>query len=178
MGAPGRFSFVDEGEAVRRLGVDRDTVLSFVRSGRLKAYPGVGKGSFFRTSDLEKLASELHPPEPPDEAEEAEEEPAAEPAMPKRAQHDPAYKVQLRLQADLKWYDLTDDDLRLWVRELHPQAYSRYRGNITTVIGRLERLMALMDEAARKWENLPTQSSGPDESAAPRDAEGPSPPSE
>jgi hypothetical protein len=168
MSAPGRFSFVDEGEAVRRLGVDRDTVLSLVRSGRLKAYPGVGKGSFFRTSDLEKLAAELHPPQP---AEEVEEEPAAEPIAPKRAQHDPAYKVQLRLQADLKWYDLTDDDLRLWVRELHPEAYGRYRGNITTVIGRLERLLALMDEAARRWENLPLQPGTPDDAAEPRGAD-------
>ena len=175
MGAPGRFSFVDEGEAVRRLGVDRDTVLSLVRSGRLKAYPGVGKGSFFRTSDLERLAAELHPPEP---AEEAEEEPAAEPAGPRRAQHDPAYKVQLRLQADLKWYDLTDDDLRLWVRELHPDAYSRYRGNITTVIGRLERLLALMEDAARRWENVPGQPSTAHEASEPRGAQGPTSPDE
>lgn len=151
MGAPGRFAFVDEGEAVRRLNVDRDTVLSLVRSGRLKAYPGVGKGSFFKVGDLEKLAAELHPA--------TEETPAAEPddeetsaVSRKRAQHDPAYKVQLRLQADLKWYDLSDNDLRLWVRELHPEAYDRYHGNINTVITKLRRLLTLMEEAAAGWQ--------------------------
>src|SRR5689334_20274259 len=107
-----RFAFVDEGEAVRRLGVDRDTVLAFVKEGRLRAYPGVGKGSFFKLADLDTLAAELHPPQPaePERETEVDEEDAA----PKRPQHDPAYKVHLRLQADLKWYDLTEDDLRLW----------------------------------------------------------------
>ncbi len=42
---PARFSFVDEGEAVRRLNVDRDTLLELVASKRLRAYPGVGKAT-------------------------------------------------------------------------------------------------------------------------------------
>ena len=58
---PSRFSFVDEGEAVRRLNVDRDTLLELVASKRLRAYPGVGKGNFFRVGDLDTLADELHP---------------------------------------------------------------------------------------------------------------------
>lgn len=146
-GRSARFSFVDEGEAVRQLGVDRDTLLELVANKRLRAYPGVGKGNFFRVSDLETLAAELHPA-------------AAAPTLRgvdllnpanQRRQHDPAYKVHLRLQADLKWYDLTDDDLQAYVRELHPAAYEKQRSNVTRVIERLERLVALMDEAAAHW---------------------------
>jgi hypothetical protein len=145
---PSRFSFVDEGEAVRRLNVERDTLLELVASKRLRAYPGVGKGSFFRVGDLEKLATELHP------------EKATPPTLQgvdllnpatQRRQHDPAYKVHLRLQADLKWYDLTDEDFQAYVRELHPAAYEKQRGNISSVIERLERLVALMDDAAEHW---------------------------
>ncbi|HEY7985078.1 MAG TPA: helix-turn-helix domain-containing protein [Ktedonobacterales bacterium] len=152
MSGPGRFAFVDEGEAVRRLGVSRDTILEWVRSGRLKAYPGVGKGSFFKLSDLVALAREVAPATPATEAVPATEAPAAE-AAPKRPQHDPAYKVHLRLQADLKWYDLSDDDLARWVRELHPDGYERQRANIQLVIARLERLRALMDAAAAGWKS-------------------------
>lgn len=145
---PARFSFVDEGEAVRKLRVDRETLLELIASKRLRAYPGVGKGNFFRVSDLETLAKELHP---------------AAPVAPtlqgidllnptnQRRQHDPAYKVHLRLQADLKWYDLSDDDLVAYVRELHPAAYEKQRSNVTSVIERLDRLVALMDEAAEHW---------------------------
>jgi hypothetical protein len=157
MGVPGRFAFVDEGEAVRRLDVDRDTLVSLVRSGRLRAYPGVGKGNFYKLGDLQALAAELHPPTPAPAAPEPEPEPEAPTSAGavRRAQHDPAYRVHLRLQADLKWYDLSDADLALWVRELHPDAYERQRTNISTVIAKLQRLLTLMDEAAANWQNLP-----------------------
>jgi hypothetical protein len=132
--------------------VDRDTVLALVQQGRLRAYPGVGKGSFFKLADLDALAAELHPPQPaePEPEAEADEEDGA----PKRPQHDPAYKVHLRLQADLKWYDLSEDDLRLWIRELRPDAYERQRTNIEHVIGRLEQLLSLMDQAAARWTSV------------------------
>ena len=148
-----RFAFVDESEAVRRLSVDHDTLLSLVREKRLRAYPGVGKGHFFKAGDLDTLARELHPPA----AEPTLGEPVAPTtaAAPKRPQHDPAYKVHLRLTADLKWYDLSDDDLRTWVRELHPEGYERQRTNINSVIARLQRLLVLMDEAATGWRNRP-----------------------
>lgn len=145
---PARFSFVDEGEAVRRLNVDRDTLLELVASKRLRAYPGVGKGNFFRVGDLDALADELHP------------NTATAPTLVggdllnptnQRRQHDPAYKVHIRLQADLKWYDLTDEDLQTYIRELHPAAYEKQRSNVTSVIERLERLVTLMDEAAVRW---------------------------
>ncbi len=162
MGTPSRFAFVDEGEAVRRLGVDRDTLASLVRSGRLRAYPGVGKGSFFKLGDLLALAEALHPQAAAPEVPAPTPEHAESPSAPKRPQHDPAYKVHLRLQADLKWYDLSDADFRAWVRELHPDAYPRQRTNITATIARLQRLLALMDEAAAGWKNLAAKPAAPE----------------
>ena len=159
---PSKFSFVDEGEALRQLGVNHDTLLSLVADGRLRAYKGVGKGHFFKMADLQALAAALHPPAPatPAEIDELAEHDEAESvpgqgSAPARRQHDPADKVHLRLVADLKWYDLSDADFQAWVRELHPEGYPRQRTNITNVIARLERLLALMDEAAADWRNLP-----------------------
>ncbi len=152
MNRPSKFSFIDEGEAVRRLDVDRDTLLTFVREKRLKAYPGVGKGNFYRLSEVDALAHELRGAE----AEAAEESAGAAPAKGKL--FDPAYKVHVRLQADLKWYDLRDEELRAWVRELTADGYPRQRANIAMVIERLQRLIALMDEAVAGWQELkPTQ---------------------
>lgn len=150
MSAPARFSFLDEGEALRRLGVDRDTLLTFVREKRLRAYPGVGKGNFYRLRDIDALNAELHAEaaSPAAAADQGEAPPTG------RKVFDPAYKVHVRLQADLKWYDLEDEDLQAWVRELHEDGYPRQRSNITAVMAKLQRLVDLMDEAAAGWQTL------------------------
>lgn len=150
MSAPARFSFLDEGEALRRLGVDRDTLLTLVREKRLRAYPGVGKGNFYRLRDIDALYAELHA-----EAASPAAAPGESEATPTgRKVFDPAYKVHVRLQADLKWYDLEDEDLQAWVRELHEDGYARQRSNITSVMAKLQRLVDLMDEAAAGWQTL------------------------
>jgi hypothetical protein len=146
-----RFAFVDEGEALRRLGLDRDTLLALVRDKRIRAYPGVGKGNFYRQKDIEALYAELHADTGPDSVAEGE---GAESATPGRKLFDPAYKVHVRLQADLKWYDLEEQDLEAWVRELHADGYARQRANITRVIDKLTRLVTLMDQAAANWQVL------------------------
>jgi len=141
-----RFAFIDEGETIRRLGIDRDTLLQFVHEKRIRAYPGVGKGSFYRVRDVDALYESLYSATEPQTATTAETAPASG-----RKVFDPAYKVHVRMQADLKWYDLTDEDLQAWVRELHPDGYLRQRMNLTRVIDRLQRLVELMDEAAANW---------------------------
>lgn len=148
MSAPARFSFLDEGEALRRLGVDRDTLLTLVREKRLRAYPGVGKGNFYRLRDIDALNADLH--------DEAVTPASAEGEAPTtgRKVFDPAYKVHVRLQADLKWYDLEDEDLKAWVREMHADGYPRQRANISAVMNKLQRLIDLMDEAAAGWQTL------------------------
>lgn len=147
MTTPSRFAFVDEGEAVRILGIDRDTLLSFVREKRLRAYKS-GIVNYYRTQDLDALLAELR-------AEEAAEQSTPQSVAPGgRKVFDPAYKVHVRLQADLKWYELEDDDLRAWVREMTPDGYARQRMNLSMVIGKLQRMTQLMDETAAGWENL------------------------
>jgi len=149
MSPSSKFSFIDEGEAIRRLGVDRDTLYELIREKRLRAYPGAGKGSnFFRSADVEKLAVELR-------GEEQQETQMA--SASGRKLFDPAYKVHVRLQADLKWYDLEDDDLRAWAREMTPDGYARQKVNIQQVIDKLQRMLQLMDETAANWKNAPTQ---------------------
>src|SRR5258708_15476017 len=61
MNRPGRFAFVDAGEAARMLGIDRITLEQWIRDGRIKPHRGVGRDSFFRTADIEALNNELHP---------------------------------------------------------------------------------------------------------------------
>jgi hypothetical protein len=147
-----RFAFLDEGEALRRLGLDRDALLALVRDKRIRAYPGVGKGNFYRLKDIEALYAELHDDAGQDTVAAAGE--GFEPAAPGRKLFDPAYKVHVRLQADLKWYDLEEQDLEAWVRELHADGYVRQRANITRVIDTLTRLVTLMDQAAASWQVL------------------------
>jgi hypothetical protein len=177
---PARFSFVDEGEAVRRLSVSRDHLLSLVESKRLRAYPGVGKGNFFRVSDLDALAVELHPAPPPSPSgavpitlgglAKAGASGQSGISVAARKEHDPAMKVHLRLQADLKWLDLSEDDLRAWVRELHPAAYEKNRGNLVRVAGIFSHLLELIDVAAADWEHKPGASAAPaDEPPSPAD---------
>ena len=57
----GRFAFLDAGETARKLQIDRTTLDQWVRDGRVKAYRGVGKDSFFKTAEIETLYKELHP---------------------------------------------------------------------------------------------------------------------
>lgn len=148
MTTPSRFAFVDEGEAVRILGVDRDALLTFVREKRLRAYKS-GIVNYYRTQDLDALLAELRA-----EAAVERDQPEQPSAAGGRRVFDPAYKVHVRLQADLKWYDLEDDDLRAWVREMTSDGYARQRTNINMVISKLQRMTQLMDEAAAGWENL------------------------
>ncbi len=146
-----RFAFVDEGEALRRLGIDRDTLLALVQEKRLRAYPGVGKGNFYKQKDLEALHIEIYGDSGPAVPTAAG---AASGTASARKLFDPAYKVHVRLQADLKWYDLEDQDLQAWVRELHADGYIRQRININQVIAKLQRLRDLMDQAAANWQVL------------------------
>jgi hypothetical protein len=152
-----KFSFIDEGEALRHLGVDRDTLQTLVQEKRLRAYPGVGKGSFFRAADVEALRAELSA-----DATALDQPSATDATPPGRKLFDPSYKVHVRLQADLKWYDLEDDDLKAWAREMTPDGYARQRTNITRVIEKLQRMIELMDEAAAGWKTFTPPAPPPD----------------
>src|SRR6266700_2001276 len=118
----GRFAFVDAGETARRLGIDRVTLEQWIKDGRIKPHRGVGRDSFFRTADIEALYSELHPTPEQAEAIAADDvgaqfiAPSSGPQLmmptPAKKKQDPQMRVYLRLQADAKWYDTSEEDIR------------------------------------------------------------------
>jgi excisionase family DNA binding protein len=156
VGRPGgaRFAFMDAGEAARRLGIDRITLEQWTRAGRIKAHRGVGKDVFYRTSDVEALYNELHPASELAEAVEADErESAGEPqgtAAPARKKQDPQMRVYLRLQADAKWYDISEEDIRTWFQQLAPDSYERNKRNAEHTIKKLQYLVSLLDEGLNR----------------------------
>ena len=156
-----RFAFLDAGETARRLGIDRVTLDQWIRDGRIKAYKGVGRDSFFKTSEVDALYSELHPAAElaaavaEDERESAGAGAAAGAGStiqltPRRKQHDPQMKVYLRLQADAKWYDITDEDIRTWFKQLSPEGYERNKRNVEHTIQKLQYLVDLIDEGQKR----------------------------
>jgi excisionase family DNA binding protein len=146
----GRFAFVDAGEAARILGIDRVTLDQWVRDGRIKPHRGVGREAFFRTSEVEALYNELHPAAELAEAVAADERESAggeEKGTPARKKQDPQMRVYLRLQADAKWYDTSEEDIRTWFRQLAPDGYERNKNNAEHTIKKMQYLVSLIEEA-------------------------------
>ena len=149
-----RFAFVDAGEAARILGIDRLTLEQWVREGRIKPHRGVGRDSFFRTADLQALYNELHPATELAEAIAADERDSAgeqetgtEAKGPVRKKQDPQMRVYLRLQADAKWFDISEEDIRTWFNQLAPDGYERNKRNAEHTIKKLQFLVGLIEEA-------------------------------
>jgi hypothetical protein len=145
----GRFAFVDAGEAARLLGIDRVMLDQWVRDGRLKPRRGVGREAFFRTSEVEALFNELHPSAELVEAVAADERESegVEEKGPVRKKQDPQMRVYLRLQADAKWYDTSEEDIHTWFRQLAPDGYERNKRNAEHTIKKLQLLVSLIEEA-------------------------------
>ena len=145
----GRFAFVDAGEAARLLGIDRVMLDQWVRDGRLKPRRGVGREAFFRTSEVEALYNELHPSAELAEAVAADERESedVEEKGPVRKKQDPQMRVYLRLQADAKWYDISEEDIRTWFQPLAPDGYERNKRNAEHTIKKLQFLVSLIEEA-------------------------------
>ncbi len=148
----GRFAFVDAGETARRLGIDRVTLDQWIKEGRIKTHRGVGRDAFFRTADVEALYNELHPSTELAEAVAADESDSAGESKPGpvRKQQDPQMRVYLRLQADAKWYDTSEDDIRIWFQQLAPDGYERNKRNAEHTIKKLQFLIGLIDEAQQR----------------------------
>ena len=148
----GRFAFVDAGEAARMLGIDRVTLDQWIREGRLKSHRGVGREAFFRTSEIEALYNELHPSTELAEAVAADERETegAEEKAPTRKKQDPQMRVYLRLQADAKWYDISEEDIRTWFQQLAPDGYDRNKRNAEHTIKKLQYLVSLIEEARER----------------------------
>lgn len=149
----GRFAFMDAGAAARRLGVDRVTLDTWVKEGRIKTHRGVGREAFFRSNDVETLYNELHPAAELAEAVAADENESASEIVsqgPVRKKQDPQMRVYLRLQADAKWYDISEEDIRFWFQQLAPDGYERNKRNAEHTIKKLQFLTGLLEDALRR----------------------------
>src|SRR5712692_4446773 len=148
----GRFAFVDAGETARILGIDRVTLDQWVRDGRIKPHRGVGRDAFFRTSEVEALYNELHPAAELAEAVAADESESAgeQEKGPVRKKQDPQMRVYLRLQADAKWYDISEQDILTWFQQLAPDGYERNKRNAEHSIKKLQYLVSLIEEAQNR----------------------------
>ena len=148
-----RFAFVDAGEAARRLGIDRVTLDQWIKEGRIKTHRGVGRDAFFRSGDIEALYNELHPASELAEAvaaDEAESAGESKPTSPVKKKQDPQMRVYLRLQADAKWYDVSEEDIRTWAQLLAPDGYERNKRNAEHTIKKLQLLVGLIEDAQRR----------------------------
>src|SRR5947209_8538280 len=153
--SPGRFAFLDAGETARRLGIDRVTLDQWMREGRIRAHRGVGRDVFFRTADVEALYKELHPTVEQAEAIAIDENESAGKSVgvqfiAPRKKQEPQMRVYLRLQADAKWYDVSEEDIRTWFQQLAPDGYERNKKNAEHSIQKLQYLVSLIDEAQKK----------------------------
>ncbi len=156
-GGGGRFAFLDAGETARRLKIDRTTLDLWVREGRIKAYRGVGKESFFKTAEVESLYQELYPEAALAAAVAADERDSAGTGVaqplqltPRKKPQDPQMRVYLRLQADAKWYDVSEEEIRTWFMQLAPDGYERNKKNAEHTIKKLQYLVGLIEEAQGK----------------------------
>lgn len=142
------------------LDIDRVTLEQWVREGRLRAHRGVGRDAFYRTSDVEALYNELHPATDlaeaiaDDERESAADRGQGSPITigkgPVRKKQDPQMRVYLRLQADAKWYDISEDDIRTWFKQLAPDGYERNKRNAQHAIKKLQYLVEQIEEGQKR----------------------------
>lgn len=153
----GRFAFLDAGETARRLGIDRVTLDQWAREGRIKAYKGVGRDSFYKAAEVDALYKDLHPTAEQAAAMAEDERETAGGGggtmiqlTPRKKQQEPQMKVYLRLQADAKWYDVTEDDIHAWFMQLAPDGYERNKRNAEHTIKKLQFLVSLIEEAQKR----------------------------
>jgi predicted DNA-binding transcriptional regulator AlpA len=149
------FRFIDLPTAAEVLGTSRAQVLQYVEQGRLKPYSGTGQAAVFRTRDVEVLVAELG-------IEAAAALPARSAGQPQAAstpetagrrrtdtiRRDPVKKVGTRLTQDVRWAEITEDDLAAWFDGLDVRSYPAVRHAARQALIRLNRIMELTGGAA------------------------------
>jgi hypothetical protein len=150
MSGSGAFRFLDDTDAQRQLGVDRITFEALISAQRLRPVSRQGTIQFFRATDIAKLRDALNAEAANAAAQQAAQAAELGASAKKPKQHDPAMRVHLRLQADLKWYDISDHDLQAWFDQLHPDTWERRRAVAQFVKARMEQITALIDAGAAR----------------------------
>ncbi|HEY4384507.1 MAG TPA: hypothetical protein VGN34_08560, partial [Ktedonobacteraceae bacterium] len=83
-------------------------------------------------------------------ADEQESAGGAASQAPARKKQDPQMRVYLRLQADAKWYDTSEEDILTWFKQLAPEGYERNKRNAEHTIKKLQYLVSLIEEAQKR----------------------------
>ena len=125
-----RFPFIDSVHAAELLHVSQETILDWVREGKLSAFGGKPTNPFLRSSDVTALAEKLGVS--PEDA-------------PRRVKSTSA-RVQQRITADARWSDIAIDDIREWVRRADSSRRQAARTAAVTARHRLDALLAALDE--------------------------------
>ena len=144
------FRFIDLPTAAEVLGTTRAQVLQYVENGQLKPYSGSGQGAVFRTREVEELVAQLGreaaaAPPAPTRGPAAAESPV-ETAGRRRTEtirRDPVKKVGTRLTQDVRWAEITDEDLAAWFDGLDTRSYPAVRHAARQALRRLTRVLEL-----------------------------------
>lgn len=124
--------FIDAAGAAEVLRMPLDTVLDLIHEGRLRTFGGKAANPFVRSADVAALAAELGVG-------------SGEAAEPKRVKSASA-RVQTRLTADARWADITESDIRDWVRRVDPARRQAGKIAATTAIERLRSVLRAIEE--------------------------------
>lgn len=143
------FKFVDVPTAAEALGVNRAQVLELMSQGRLKPFDGAGQSAVFRTRDIETLLAELRAERSQASAAGAQAgpEPVSLEVAPRKrlesVRRDPVKKVGTRLSQDVRWTEISDDDLDAWFDAQDRRSYAAVRHAARGALRRLTRIMQL-----------------------------------
>ena len=116
--------------AAEVLHVSQDTVLDWIKAGKLRAFGGKATNPFLRSSDVAALAEELGV-----NSEEA----------PRRTKSATA-KVQARLTADSRWSDVSEAEIRDWARRADQAHRQAARTAVVAARERLAEVLRALDE--------------------------------
>jgi hypothetical protein len=127
-----RFAFIDAVIAAEVLHVTQDTVLDWVKEGKLTAYGGKPSNPFFRSADVAALVAQL----------------GVTDDTPVRRTRSPSARVQTRITADARWSDISIDDIRDWARRAEGSRRQAARSVAVAARQRLDKLIEILDELA------------------------------
>lgn len=161
---PSGFRFIDLPTAAEALGSTRQQLLEWMAAGRIKPFQGTGQAAVFRTRDVEALAATLAT-ERQAQAEAAAAEAATPPVVVPRKREgalrrDPVKKVGTRLSQDMRWGEITDEDLAGWFDALDKRSYGAIRYAARQAVTRLNQILDLTGGRGTTLADMAIQDSG------------------
>jgi hypothetical protein len=162
---PAGFRFIDLPTAAEALGLTRTQLLAWVDEGRIKPFQGSGQAAVFRTRDIEALAATLAT-ERQAAADAAAADAASAPAVvaPRKRdgglRRDPVKKVGTRLSQDMRWGEITEEDLAGWFDALDKRSYGAIRYAARQALTRLNQILDLTGGRGTTLADMAVQDSG------------------